>query len=86
MDNFNRFGKNVTASFEAIVREARNSKRCDMDRSIRVMERFMESVRRDVKRGDSSNEFDDKYKCGECGGMTVLKPKNGYDFDRIVTK
>ena len=60
MDNFNRFGKNVTASFEAIVREARNSKRCDMDRSIRVMERFMDSVRRDVTRGASSIEFDDK--------------------------
>ena len=86
VDNFDRFGKNVTASFEAIVREARGSKRCDMDRSIRVMERFMESVRREAKYGDSSNEFDDKYKCEECGEMTVLKPKNGYEYDRIVTK
>ena len=86
MDNFDRYGKNVTASFEVIVREARGSKRCDIDRSIRVMERFMKSVHSRVKEGDALNNFDDEVKCGECGEMTVLKPKGGFQYDRIVTK
>ena len=86
MDNFDRFGKNVTCSFEAIVREAKRKDCWDLDRSIRVMKRSMESVRREAKYGDATNEFDDKYKCEECGEMTVLKPKNGYEYDRIVTK
>ena len=86
MDNYDRFGKSVTASYEAIRMKAISDSSIHMQRNIRVMDRFMEAMRRDVNQANTTNEFDDKYHCDDCGKKTVLKPKRGFQFDRIVSK